>query len=59
MPTHQAKPHFIPPMPLQRVPSLPENADRVYEVKLESYQALAIKTDGKFCWSRKQVTGSE
>jgi ATP-dependent DNA ligase len=34
-------------MLLQRAQSLPEGAEWSYEVKLDGYRALAIKTDGK------------
>ena len=38
MPSREAKPHFIPPMLLQRASSLPESADWTYEVKLDGYR---------------------
>ena len=47
MPTQTAKARFIEPMLLQRVPSLPEGPEWSYEVKLDGYRALAIKTNGK------------
>lgn len=45
--TQDIKARFIEPMLLQRVPSLPEGPDWVYEVKLDGYRALAIKSKGK------------
>jgi DNA ligase D-like protein (predicted ligase) len=47
MQRHEAKARFIPPMLLQRVSSLPEGPEWSYEVKLDGYRALAVKTDGK------------
>src|SRR5262249_14494923 len=39
--------HFIPPMLLLQKDSLPEGSDWLYEIKLDGYRALAIKTGGK------------
>jgi ATP-dependent DNA ligase len=47
MPSQEAKARFIKPMLLQRAQSLPEGPEWSYEVKLDGYRALAIKTDGK------------
>jgi DNA ligase D-like protein (predicted ligase) len=47
MPSQEATARFIEPMLLQRVPSLPEGAEWSYEVKLDGFRALAIKTNGK------------
>jgi bifunctional non-homologous end joining protein LigD len=44
---HEAKARFILPMLLQRVSSLPEGPAWAYEIKLDGYRALAIKTNGK------------
>ena len=38
---------FIQPMLLQQVQSLPEGPNWAYEVKLDGYRALAIKSNGK------------
>ena len=45
--TQGIKARFIEPMLLQRVPSLPEGTNWAYEVKLDGYRALAIKSKGK------------
>src|SRR2546422_515401 len=45
--TQDIKARFIEPMLLQRVPSLPEGTNWAYEVKLDGYRALAIKSKGK------------
>jgi bifunctional non-homologous end joining protein LigD len=47
MPTGQTKARFFEPMLLQRADSLPEGAKWAYEVKLDGYRALAIRTSGK------------
>ena len=47
MPSQEAKARFIEPMLLQRAQSLPEGPEWSYEVKLDGYRALAIKTNGK------------
>ena len=47
MPTQELKARFIQPMLLQRVQSLPEGPNWAYEVKLDGYRALAIKSNGK------------
>jgi len=38
---------FIDPMLLRRTEKLPEGPDWQYELKLDGYRALAIKTAGK------------
>src|SRR5215471_7555453 len=38
---------FIPPMLLLRRERLPEGPEWLYELKLDGYRALAIKTGGK------------
>jgi len=43
----QIKARFVEPMLLQHTDSLPDGTDFVYEVKLDGYRALGIKTDGK------------
>ena len=47
MPTGQTKARFFEPMLLQRADSLPESPNWAYEVKLDGYRALAIRTSGK------------
>jgi len=47
MPTQELKARFFKPMLLQRVQSLPEGPNWAYEVKLDGYRALAIKSNGK------------
>ena len=41
------KARFVEPMLLQSTDSLPDGTHFVYEVKLDGYRALGIKTDGK------------
>jgi len=43
----KAKATFIEPMLLLRVEKLPQGADWSYEIKLDGYRALAIKSGGK------------
>jgi len=43
----KAKATFIEPMLLLRVEKLPQDADWSYEIKLDGYRALAIKSGGK------------
>ena len=38
---------FTEPMLLLRTEKLPEGADWLYEIKLDGYRALAIKSGGK------------
>jgi bifunctional non-homologous end joining protein LigD len=47
MSSQEAKARFIEPMLLQRTQSLPEGPNWAYEVKLDGYRALAIKSNGK------------
>jgi bifunctional non-homologous end joining protein LigD len=47
MSAHECKARFIEPMLLQRTQSLPEGPNWGYEVKLDGYRALAIKSNGK------------
>jgi|SRR5437870_5591480 len=39
--------HFIPPMLLLRKESLPEGPEWLYEIKLDGYRAVGIKSGGK------------
>lgn len=41
------KAHFIEPMLLLRTDALAEAAEWEYELKLDAYRALALKTEGK------------
>jgi len=41
------KAHFIEPMLLLRTETLAEGPEWLYEIKLDGYRALAIKTGGK------------
>ena len=43
----KTKARFIEPMLLMRVEKLPQGADWSYEIKLDGYRALAIKSGGK------------
>ena len=47
MPTRATKAGFIDPMLLLRADALPEGANWAYELKLDGYRALAIKTGGQ------------
>jgi bifunctional non-homologous end joining protein LigD len=47
MAVRKVKSAFIQPMLLQRREHLPQGADWMYELKLDGYRALAIKTEGK------------
>lgn len=43
----KVKPRFVEPMLLLRTERLPEGGDWLYEIKLDGYRALAIKSGGK------------
>jgi bifunctional non-homologous end joining protein LigD len=43
----KTKAHFVEPMLLLRTETLPEGREWLYEIKLDGYRALAIKTGGK------------
>ena len=43
----KTKARFIPPMLLLRTEKLPQGPDWLYEIKLDGYRILAIKSDGK------------
>jgi ATP-dependent DNA ligase len=47
VPKPKTKPEFMQPMLLLRTERLPEGPDWLYELKLDGYRALAIKTGGK------------
>ena len=47
MPTSKAKASFIEPMLCLATEALPEGPDWEYELKLDGYCALAIKTSGR------------
>ncbi len=47
MPEPRAKARFVEPMLLLRTERLPEGDDWLYEIKLDGYRALAIKSGGK------------
>ena len=48
----ETKVRFIPPMLLLRRERLPEGAEWLYELKLDGYRALAIKTEAKYVCGR-------
>jgi ATP-dependent DNA ligase len=43
----KAKPRFVDPMLLLRTDTLPEGLDWGYEIELDGYRAVALKTGGK------------
>jgi bifunctional non-homologous end joining protein LigD len=47
MPESRAKARFVEPMLLLRTERLPEGENWLYEIKLDGYRALAIKSGGK------------
>jgi len=47
VPSRKIKAAFIEPMLLLRTEKLPEGKDWQYELKLDGYRALAIKSSGK------------
>jgi bifunctional non-homologous end joining protein LigD len=47
MAASRIKAHFIEPMLLLRTETLPEGPEWLYEIKLDGYRALAIKTGGR------------
>lgn len=47
MPAQRIKATFTEPMLLLATHTLPEGANCIYELKLDGYRALAIKTNGK------------
>src|SRR5262249_19533634 len=47
MSTLKVKARFIEPMLLLKTEKLPEGADRLFEIKLDGYRAVAFKTGGK------------
>jgi ATP-dependent DNA ligase len=47
VPESKTKAAFIEPMLLRRTERLPEGSKRAYELKLDGYRALAIKTGGE------------
>ena len=56
MPAQKIKAAFSEPMLLLPAGTLPEGAKWTYELKLDGYRALAIKTDGKVylrSWNNK------
>ena len=51
----KARPGFIEPMLLLRTSHLPEEAQWLYELKLDGYRAIAAKSKGKVrLWSRNE-----
>jgi bifunctional non-homologous end joining protein LigD len=47
MPQNKTRVRFVEPMLLLRTEKLPQGVDWLYELKLDGYRALAIKTGGK------------
>jgi len=47
MSTPKTKARFIQPMLLLKTEKLPETDDRLFELKLDGYRAIAYKTGGK------------
>ena len=47
MPAHKIKAAFTEPMLLLPTRTLPEGPDWAYELKLDGYRALAVKTNGQ------------
>jgi ATP-dependent DNA ligase len=47
MPASRKPANFIEPMECLPVSKLPEGAQWVYEIKLDGYRAVAVKTGGK------------
>src|ERR1700678_2221960 len=45
MPQRKFKAHFIEPVLLMRTDTLPEGEDWAYEIKLDGYRCLAMKTN--------------
>jgi bifunctional non-homologous end joining protein LigD len=47
VPRQKIKAEFVQPMLLLRTERLPEGPNWLYELKLDGYRALAIKSEGK------------
>ena len=47
IPIVKTKARFIEPMLLQRTEKLPQGSDWLYEIKLDGYRILAIKSEGE------------
>ena len=47
MPAQKTKATFTEPMLLLPARALPEGANWAYELKLDGYRAMAVKTDGE------------